>query len=300
MRTWITLGGLLLIVLGLGFWISQKPKAPDGEAHALSELTAADVTRIRLVHRTSGEAQSPDARRPSDTASAPGAIELERRQDGWHMTAPFAARADALQVERLLAILDARSLARYPAHDLARYGLDSPVATVVFNDHTFSFGAINTMTREQYVLGRDGVYAIPLSQRTALPREGTNLVSKSLFAPGETPVRFELEGFTATLENGRWAFTPVAEDPGPDERNGWVAAWRQASAIRAAPYDGRKPLATLAVRLQDGRTITFGILQREPELVLLRLDEAIQFHFVPDTGKRLMSPPRSPREQGTK
>jgi hypothetical protein len=153
------------------------------------------------------------------------------------------------------------------------------------------------MTREQYVLGRDGVYAMPLSQRTALPRDATNLVSKTLFAPGETPVRFELEGFTATLENGRWTFTPVVEDPGPDERNGWVAAWRQASAIRAAPHDGRKPLATPAVGLQDGRTITFGILQREPELVLLRIDEGIQYHFVPDTGKRLLAPPGAARSE---
>jgi hypothetical protein len=293
MRSWITLGALLVTVLALGFWISQKPKAPDREAHALSELMPADVNRIRLVLRT-----SPKARRVSDKASVPGAvIELERRPAGWHMTAPFAARADALQVERLLAILDARSLARYPAQDLARYGLDSPLATLVFNDQTFSFGAVNTITREQYVLARDGIYAIPVSQRTALPRDATNLVSKTLFATGETPTRFELEGFTAALDNGRWIFTPLGEDPGPDERNGWVAAWRQASAIHAVPHDGRKPLATIAVALQDGRTITFGILHREPELVLVRMDEGIQYRFVHDTGKRLLSLPGPAREQ---
>jgi len=150
------------------------------------------------------------------------------------------------------------------------------------------------------VLGRDGVYAIPLSQRTALPRDATSVISKSLFAPGETPVRFELESFTATLEAGRWTFAPAGDDPGPDERNGWVAAWRQANAIHAAPHDGRKPLATITVTLQDGRPITFGILQREPELVLLRSDERIQYQLVADTSKRLLSLPGAPREQGAK
>jgi hypothetical protein len=301
MRSWITLGSLLAVVVALGFWVSQKPKAPDREAHALSSLTAADVKRIRLAHSGPSQAQRSDGQSPAQNASASGStVELERGSEGWRMTAPFAARADALQVERLLAILDARSLARYPAQDLGRYGLDAPIATLSLNDETFSFGAVNTMTREQYVLGRDGVYAIPLSQRTALPRDATSVISKALFAPGETPIRFELETFTATLEDGRWTFAPAADDPGPDERNGWIAAWRQASAIRATPHDGRKPLGTITVTLQGGRTISLGILQREPELVLLRSDEGIQYQFVADTGKRLLSLPGPAREQGTK
>ena len=292
MRNWITLGSLLAVVLALGFWVSQKPKAPDREAHALSSLTAADVKRIRLAQSGPAQAERAAGQSPADNASGSGTtIELERGSEGWRLTAPFSARADALLVERLLAILDARSLARYPAQDLARYGLDAPLATLSFNEETFSFGAVNTMTREQYVLARDGVYAIPLAQRTALPREATSLISKSLFAPGETPVRFQLETFTATLEDGRWSFAPAGDDPGPDERKGWVAAWRQASAIRAAPHDGRTPVATIAVALQGGRTISLGILQREPELVLLRADEGIQYHFVQDTGKRLLALP---------
>ncbi|HZN24370.1 MAG TPA: DUF4340 domain-containing protein [Burkholderiales bacterium] len=298
MRSWIGLAALSLLVLALGVWISQKPRAPDREAHALTALTVADVTRIRLERPASAGAS--DARTPAagKSSSAPtGRIELERRADGWHMTAPFPARADAVHVERLLAILDERSVARYRAADLERYGLDRPVATLTLNDQTFAFGAVNTMTREQYVLARDGVYAIPLSQRTALPRDGESVVSRALFAQGETPLRFELEGFTATLVDGKWIISPVAEEPGPDERNGWVAAWRQATAMHVRPHDGRKPLATISVALKDGRTVTLGILEREPELVLLRLDERIQYHFLPDVGKRLLSPPGAARTE---
>jgi hypothetical protein len=104
-------------------------------------------------------------------------------------------------------------------------------------------------------------------------------------------VRFELEGFTAALENDKWTFNPFNDEPGPDERNGWVAAWRQANAVEARAYDGRKPVSNIKVTLQDGRTIALGILQREPELVLVRMDERIEYHFLADVGRRLLQPP---------
>jgi hypothetical protein len=45
------------------------------------------------------------------------------------------------------------------------------------------------------------------------------------------------------------------------------------------------------VELKDGRTLAIGIAQREPELVLVREDEGVQYYFFADTAKRLFSPP---------
>jgi hypothetical protein len=281
-RSWISLGVLFVVVLVLALWVAYRPKTAESEAHAVSTLTASEVTRITFERTVQASASGSEGER--------SAI-LERRPDGWHMIQPVPARADSFHIERLLAVLDERSLARYPVQDLERYGLDKPIARLTLNDETFSFGAVNTMTREQYVLARDGVYAIPLSQRTALPRDAASLISRALFAPGETPVRFQLEDFTATLQDGRWIFDPAGEDPGPDERNAWVAAWRQANAVQTRPYDGRKALTNVSVVIRDGRTIQLGVLQREPEFVLARSDENLEYHFLPDVGRRLLQPP---------
>lgn len=286
MRSWISLGVLFVVVVVLAVWVAYRPKTADSEAHAISALTASQVTRMRFERTIQATTSSSEG--------AKSAV-LERRPDGWHMIRPVPARADSFYVERLLALLEERSLARYPVKDLERYGLDKPLARLTLNDETFNFGAVNTMTREQYVLARDGVYAIPLSQRTALPRDVTSLISRALFAAGEIPVGFQLESFTATLEDGRWIFDPAGEDPGPDERNAWVAAWRQANAVRTRPYDGRKALMNVHVVLQDGRKIGLGVLQREPEFVLVRSDENIEYHFLPDVERRLLRPPGATR-----
>jgi hypothetical protein len=291
-RTWVVLLLLALAVAGLSLFVyTSQSNAPEGEAHALSALKAADVKRMR-VEVMSAAADDP-AKSPAsaEAAEREHAIDLERTEQGWRMTAPIPARAEAAQVERLLGVLDARSVARYPAKDLARYGLDRPPVALVLNDERFSVGGVNTVTHEQYVLAGDAVYAVPLAQRVVIPRNAESLLARSLFAPGETPVRLELETFTASLHDGKWTFAPLDEEPGPDERNGWVAAWRQANATRVAPHDGRKPISTVTVTLQDGRALPFGVLQREPELVLLRPDERLQYHFFADIGKRLLSPP---------
>jgi hypothetical protein len=276
MRSWLTLALLGAIVAALGAWAYFKPPALDADTHALSRLKAAAVKRVRVERFDGGKA-------------AP-AIVLERQAAGWRMIAPLAARAEAGQVERLLGILDARSAARYPAADLARYGLGEPQAKLTIDDQVIAYGAVNPMTREQYVLTLDAVYLVPIARSSTLPRGAEALLARALFAPGENPVRFELPGFAVTLEDGTWKVAPAGE-ASADERNAWVDGWRHATAVRAARHDGRAPAATIRVRLKDGRTLELGILEREPDLVLVRTDENMQFHFLADAAKRLLSPP---------
>jgi len=287
MRTWISLAALLVAVAALGSWVYHRPQTPAVKSHALSHLTENDVQRIRLERPASNASVETPA-----PPAAPGVVRLTRKGHVWHIVEPFAARAEASQVERLLEILSARSLTRYAANDLSRYGLDGTPPKLTLNDQNISFGAVNTMTREQYVLTGDYVYTIALAQRTALPRDANALVARSLFAPGEEPVRLELPGFTATLENGNWAIAPGNEGVGADARNAWVDAWRRASAMQASHQAARAAKENIVVHLKDGRAVTLGILQREPELVLLRMDEGIEFQFIAATAKRLLLPPQ--------
>ena len=278
MRAWATLAVLFALVTALSAWVYYRPATPVTESYALSELKPPEIARIRL-----------ELLAQASTA----AVALERNEHGWRLTAPFSARADAFQVERLLAILEARSAARYPATDLARYGLDAPQARLTLNDQTFAYGAVNAMTREQYVLTRDAVYAIPLAQRTALPRDANALISRALFAENEVPVRLTGPDFSAALDRGTWTITPSAGELSADERNAWAEGWRNIMAVQVSRYDGRAAAAHVKVELKDGRTVELGILQREPELVLVRSDEGIQYHFRAETAKRLLSPPPS-------
>jgi hypothetical protein len=288
-RAWLSLAVLFVAVSALGGWLYHKPRVQNNGLHALSDVKPEQVDRIRIERRGPGASSETSAGPPSP--AAPVLAELARGADGWRVTAPFSARADSVQVERLLAILATRSAVRYPAADLARYGLLEPAVAVTLDDQTFSFGAINTISREQYVLTRGAVHAIALAQRHAPPREVDALISRLLFAPNESPVRFELPQFTGALTEGAWSFTPAPENVAADERNAWADAWRHAIALTAARDDGRTPVSNVIVQLKDGRKLELGVLQLEPELVLLRADEGVQYHFLPEVAKKMLSLP---------
>jgi hypothetical protein len=282
-RSWLSLLALAVVVAALGAWVYQRPKAGESLTYALSTMKPGQVARARL-ERTGAP------RLPGETPPVT-AIVLERRNGEWRMSEPYAARADAFQVERLLSILEARSTARYEADDPARFGLKAPMAVLKTDDQTFAYGAINPTTREQYVMTGGKVYVVPLNYAATLPRNVEALLTKQLFGAEEVPVRFDLPGFTVAMQDGTWAVAPITNEAGPDERNAWVAAWREASALTVSRYPGPSPEQEISVVLKNGRTITLGIAQRSPDVVLVREDEGIAYQFFGEPGRKLLMPP---------
>ena len=115
--------------------------------------------------------------------------------------------------------------------------------------------------------------------------------SRGRYLRREYPVRFALADFSMTLDEGRWRLEPDANETTGDERNAWVDAWRSATAIRVTRAPTPSASSTIAVMLKDGTRLALGIVQREPELVLSRPDEGIEYFFLSEIGKRLLEPP---------
>jgi hypothetical protein len=87
---------------------------------------------------------------------------------------------------------------------------------------------------------------------------------------------------------------PLAQEqeaPSADELNRWVDEWRFASSLVTRPATERRPIEEIRVGLSDGSQVSFGVLQKEPELVLLRQDEKLEFQFSAENGRRLIARP---------
>lgn len=264
---------LLMVVVALGWFVYLKPRSDEPASYPLSELKADQVRHIRLERRGGA------------------AIVLEKEEDSWRITAPFAAHADPFHVQRLLAILNAKSAHRLAATDLARFDLERPQTRLVIDGASFDFGTVSTVTGEQYVRSGGAVYPIDARYGEALPADAAQLIRKQLLAPGEAPVRFEFRDFSVAQSEGRWRVTPQVAELSQDDLNRWVDAWREAAALRVEPYAGKKLIGEIKLEFRDGRQLTLGILQREPELILERPDEKLQYYFFSETAKRLLAPP---------
>ncbi len=274
-KTWITLGVLFACVAALGLFVWLKPpKTPL--SFALSTLKPADARAVRVLRK-----------------GTPLAV-LEKRDGTWFLNEPLKAPADDFQVQRLIAVIEAKSALQYPATDLAKFELNAPQAEIIVGDQRFAFGAINNVTREQYVLTQDKVFPLQLNYGAAVPADATALLRKSVLAPRDAPARFEFEKFSVASNDRKWSATPPAGEVSQDDYNRWVAQWREGSALRTEVIDARKPLGEINITLKDGAKITkvtLGLMQTEPELIVRRADIGLQFVFAGSMGKQMLAPP---------
>lgn len=274
-RGWLLNIALFAAVAALGIFVWLNPSREEQAKQPLSTLQPAQARRITLE-------------RPAQPA-----VTLERRDAQWQITAPLKARADEFQVLRMLTILEAQPTLQMPATDLERFDLQSPAALLTIDGVEYAFGGINTVTREQYVQRGDTVYAVALRHGAGLPANALALVRRVLLAEQEQPVAISLPEFSLSQKEGRWTLTPPA-DTSQDDLQRYVDQWRHASAAQAEPYDQRPPLAEIRITLRDGTVLEFGVLQREPQLVLWRRDTGLQYLFLEAAGRALLSRPGAP------
>ncbi len=229
------------------------------------------------------------------------AIELAREGDGWLVTSPLQARANSTQVERILNLLAVRARERMPAEDLQRFDLDRPALRVRFDDTAIAFGTLNPLTQDQYVLVGDAVFMISSHHRASVPDRVERVLTHALLRKEEKPVSFEFPDYSVVRSDGKWTRRPDPEKDtlSQDDFNRWVDEWRFASSLLTQRASDRSPAQRIAVTFEDGRKIDFGIVQREPDLLLTRIDENLTFYFPRDTGDRLLAGPALQRPDGS-
>ncbi len=273
---WIVNLLLLIGVVGLGTYAWHKAGQPKEPSYKLSMLPTAGVKKIEVAPR-----------------SAPG-YALEKRGETWFLTAPIEARADQTQVQRMLDLLSATSKERLAATDLRRFDLDPPALKVSMDGQAFSFGGTNPLSQDQYLATGDSVYLVSTYYASLVPSASDRMLTHNLFNESEKAVAFKFKGFSVEQKDGKWTLAPQPsadnERPSQDDLNRWADDWRYASSLVTQRWAGKATPDAVQVRLTDGKTIVFVVVRREPELILARPDEKLQFQFSGEMTRRLLNP----------
>ena len=273
---WIVNLLLLIGVVGLGVYVWHRGNQPAEPSYKLSTQTASAATKISVAMKKGGS------------------YTVEKRDNTWYLTAPVQARADQTQVQRVLDLLAATSKEQMPAAELKRFDLDAPALSVTIDGQTFAFGTINPLTQEQYIAAGSNVYLVQSYYASQVPASADRMLTHSPFRQGETPAAFTFKSFNVTQKDGKWTMTPLPaeekERPSQDELNRWVDDWRFASSLSTQTAANKPATETISVKLSDGKTLDFSVVSKEPELVLVRKDEKLEFHFSGEMSKRLLQP----------
>ncbi len=295
-KRWLLNLVMLAIVAGLVTFLYMRPQANSSAPlkHEVSALKLLDFTGIEVVFPT----QKPTS--------------FEKVDGIWRMTSPYKSRADQMLVQRILAIIAAKSTEKLSASDLAKYGLDNPQLRLKLNKaagqergvEEFVFGTFNPITEEQYVAYKDAVYLLPGSYSEAASTQAIELIDKNPLAKNEAKQisgfnfshleQWEEVGLNVDIADGKWKVNVPKAKPTQNELNEWLDfSWKQAQAKQVELYtpDRKITYPSFEVKLKDGTKIHFDKIQESPDLLLGRPDEGILYHFSNDVGFTMLNPP---------
>ena len=291
-KRWLLNLVMLALVAGLVAFLYLRPKAKIDAPlqHEVSNLKLADFTQVKVEF---------PAQAPTSFVKIDGL---------WRMTSPYKTRADQISVQRILAIIAAKSLEKFPNTDLTKFGLDNPQLklklTKSTGDEVFSFGTFNSVTEEQYVGYNNAVYLLPGSYAEAATTQAIELIDKTPLTKNEIKQiagfdlskleQWQANALNIDLYDGNWKTNDTKAKITQNEMNEWLDfSWKQAQAKQVELYlpDRKIAYPSFDVKLKDGKKVHFDKISEAPDLLLGRPDEGIMYHFSNDVGFNMLNPP---------
>ncbi|WP_137718763.1 DUF4340 domain-containing protein [Methylobacillus flagellatus] len=277
---------LLVLVAGIASFLYLRPQTTEEgtPSFELSERKLGDFSRISVEE-------------PSRAA-----VVFEKVDGYWYINKPYKARADQAAINRILSIVAARTNERFPAEDLARFGLDKPRLSLKLDDQEFLFGTFNPVNEQQYVAHAGSVFLVENTYEQYATTQIVELIDKSPLKPTEKVVGFDFSWLEQWQELAlkldrvadQWQVSVAGAKPEQQAVQEWFDAyWVRPLASSVEPYIPNRQAEhpTFQLKMQDGSKVQFEKLQESPELLLGRPDEGMLYHFPMDAGFAMLNPP---------
>jgi len=217
-------------------------------------------------------------------------ITFEKQNGHWRLTKPFNAPANDIRIRQLIGIAEANSEAQYPvkAEDLAKFELDKPKATLILDATTMNFGGSDPINMRRYVQIGDTLHLVSDDFFHHLTASATDYVDKKLLPEDAKIKEIFVPGLRATLgQDGKWTLEPPAE---PNQSvSDLLNAWNTARAIDVKRVEQPPQGDVVRITLAEGSPVEFFIVQREPDLLLVRPDLGLQYEVTGNAAKQLLS-----------
>jgi hypothetical protein len=216
-------------------------------------------------------------------------ILFEQKDGHWRLTAPFAAPANDIRIRQLLKLTKTESRARYPLkpEDLTKFGLDKPNAVLNIGQTKLIFGGFEPIDMLRYVQIGDTLHLVADDFSQHLSAKATDYVDKKLLPEDAQLNAISLPGLSAKRgDKGQWLLEPPGDIAAMTEL---ANAWQAARAIEVQRHEQPAKGETIRITLGQGQPVEFVLLQREPDVLLVRPDWKLEYLIPGEAGKRLLA-----------
>ena len=258
----------LLLLLAIGILSLVAVFEPGIEAPPEAQtVTALALDQVRRVH----------INRPVRD----DLVLLKTGAGNWILERTPALPADNFKVNALIRLVEQKAVRSYPVSELelSQLQLDPPYATAIFNDAAIEFGSLEPLEGLRYLRVADRVLLVPDLYQHLIEAGYSQFVRRRLFGEGSRISRISLPDFSISREGGSWSVEPQ-QQASADDLQLFIERWQNAAALNVQAADAAEGGEVVDIVLADReQSIKFLITAREPELVLVRPDLAIQYRM---------------------
>lgn len=287
-QQWLINVILVALVAGLALLLMLKPGKQDEIGATLTDISSDSINRLRI-------------QRPQHAN-----IVISKQDGVWLMAEPIKARANAILSKDLARLVEAVSESHFPAagEDLSKYGLDRPQLTVDLDQEAFHFGNRHVLKDAYYVLHKETIYIVDAHYYQVASVPYSNVISRRLLEDVPQLTSLQLPEFALKLVDGSWKREPQDPTLSSDQINAFVDEWRHAYALAVDKYSGSAAAqqirihyhtatqdtkeAAAATPAPQEQELLIDIIQTQPDLILHRHDEGLEYRFPADVAKRLL------------
>lgn len=207
---------------------------------------------------------------------------------------PFTHDADEWKVNAILQLASAEASQCFDvdAGNLAKYGLDTPRATVSFDETVYTVGDTNPLSKQRYVLLNERVCLIADVAYTHLIGLPADYISRGLFPDNTKIVSLQLPDLKLVkTSDGRWDVDPAPQNVSADAAQQLVDEWQYAQALTVEESTNTSSGKRVRVTTSDGAEIEFEAVANDNGCFLNRRDLGLRYRFTKNAETRLFQLP---------
>lgn len=232
---------------------------------------------------------------------------LQKSNDQWNMSEPFSVPANALRINKFLAISHTTSHSRYSLNDidLTKLKLHKPELILYLDNTKLAFGTTDALNGFRYIQIDNTIHLTTDRYSHLIRGQATALISPGLIPKNATISRLTLPGLKLMMDGNGWRVENTDTTLNTDLIHQLLDEWRHARAMQVSrvikastsssnqqldPVDTQVDMP-IEVQINDNETIRFVLSRTEDEIILTRTELGIRYHFETDVGERLLKIP---------
>ena len=271
---------VLIIILGLLYWLNTQEPDHQQAPPALSKISAKSINQIIISQSKRDD------------------IILAKHAEQWQLTQPIQVAANPTRINLLLSLLNMHSRRQQPVLDpknLEQFGFDDNSTRLQLGEQLFAFGNLEPISQQRYMLHNNVIYLIDDTISPLLNTRANSFIDSRLL-PNSTISKLSLPMYknqsiiddtvSLTFAGSHWTSSPKQS---ADTLTSLVDTWRRAYALQVIPLDA---IAT-KLEKQTGQTALIWFEQHTTPLQLtLYLTDNALFIVNPKLNLAYQFPPK--------